>query len=107
MSYCTGPPDRIDNRESGNCGNYITHRPHLSMHAYRDSAAPLYTQSNPAKYSQQFKSNNDNRGNIPAYTLAYHNQNTLLLQNPQVTNAMWGYSSPSNVPHNCNCSCNH
>ena len=104
MSYCAGPPDRLVSNLPA-CGNYITHRPHISMHAYRDTAAPLYPQSNPAKYAQQFKQPNENIGSVPAFTPVFHSTNTLSLQNPQMMSLAWNYSPPSNISPTCNCPC--
>jgi len=49
-------PERLSDLQKGLCGNYLTHRPHLSMYPYRNVAAPLYTASNPSHYGRQFSS---------------------------------------------------
>lgn len=46
---CIGPPDRFDFKALGQCGEYITHRPHLGMFPYSIQTWPLYPMSNPAK----------------------------------------------------------
>ncbi len=80
---CSFTPDRLAYPGLGQCGDYLTHRPHLSMYPYRDQAAPLYPQSNPAKFAEAF------RPNQPC-------------SNGQLQGS-WSYPTPSQVPSTCGC----
>jgi len=88
---CIGPPDRLQFPGLGQCGNFITHRPHLSMYPYRDIAFPLYPQSNPAKYADQFRHTDGKVHYSPSHT---------------PVSLVWNYSRPYQIsvacqPQNC------
>lgn len=89
MSSCLGPPQRLSYPGLGQCGDYLTHRPHLSMHAYRDIAFPLYPQSNPAKYADQFR---DVSGKVQTFSATAV---------PKEESLVWNYPLPSGVSPAC------
>lgn len=55
MALCGIQPNRLWNANLGQCGNYLTVRPHLSIDPYRLGVKNIYPASNPAKYARMWE----------------------------------------------------